>query len=820
MRNKILKMIFFSLISLMSVTVCLADNPIVQTSFTADPAPMVYEDRLYVYTSHDEDVTVNNFYTMNDWHLYSTVDMVNWTDHGTPASLNTFSWSTDNAWAPQAVPRNGKIYLYVPINNNTGAKIGVAVSDNPISGFRDAIGREIAQSGSMAIDPTVFIDNDGQAYLFWGNGNLRMVRLNSDMISTTGSVTSNIPLQGFIEGPWFYRRGSLYYMVYAGSGEKISYATSNAPTGPWNYKGDVFGNPSIGTNHPGVVDYKGHSYFFYHNGALSGNDSFKRSVCVEEFTYGADGSIPRLNMTSNGPEGIATLDPYQQVEAETIAWSSGLKTEVCTDNGGGMNVTSINNGDYIKVRDVDFRSGISSFDARVSSSGSNANIELRLDSQNGTLLGTCDVSGASSWTTKTCSVSGANGTHDLFLKFTGGSGNLFKFNWWKFSEDGTPGPTAVPTAEPTPTPTRVPGSIYIACGSTSAVDNFEPDDYFSGGDTYNNSNTIDVSGITTDTPPAALFNNERYGAMSYTIPGFTSGSSYIVTLYFAETYLTSSGERVFNVSINGTTALSNFDIYAAAGGQDIAIARELTTTADSSGQIVIEFTVGTENPKINGISILPGSEPTTGPTPVPTNPPGDCNVSFDPQNSIQSLDSTFQIGVTVNSGSQELAAYGFTITYDSAILSAADVEEGADGFLAAANTGNPGEIVASGFDASGTGPGSNLQVLVITFNAIAEGTSPLGLSVDQLVDSATNTIGTACGNSGSIEVSDTGLPGDTNGDGVVDIIDALLLAQYYVDLDPADFIAANADVNCDGSIDIVDALLIAQYYVELISEFC
>jgi arabinoxylan arabinofuranohydrolase len=101
-----------------------ADNPIVQTSFTADPAPMVYQDRLYLYTSHDENVTVSNFYTMNDWHLYSTVDMVNWTDHGTPASLKTFSWSTDNAWAPQGIARNGKIYLYVPINNNTGAKIG------------------------------------------------------------------------------------------------------------------------------------------------------------------------------------------------------------------------------------------------------------------------------------------------------------------------------------------------------------------------------------------------------------------------------------------------------------------------------------------------------------------------------------------------------------------------------------------------------------------------------------------------------------------------------------------------------------------------
>ncbi len=420
-------------IVVMLPTPCLGDNPIVQTNFTADPAPMVYDGRLYLYTSHDEDVTINNFFTMNEWRLYSTIDMVNWTDHGSPASLETFSWSTDNAWAPQAVERDGTFYLYVPINNNTGAKIGVCTSTNPWGPFTDPIGRALAQEGAMAIDPTVFVDDDGQAYLYWGNGNLRFVRLNSDMISTSGNVTSNVDMQGFTEGPWFYKRESLYYLVYAGSGEKISYATSNSPEGPWTFKGDIMGNPSIGTNHPGVVDYKGHSYLFYHNGALSHNDSFKRSVCVEEFTYGADGSIPRIEMTDNGPSAVATLNPFEQVEAETIANSSGLKTEVCTDTGGGMNVTNIHDGDYIKVKDVDFLDGVTSFDARVSSAGGTAQIELHLDSESGPSIGTCDVSGASEWTTKTCPVSGEGGTHDLYLKFKGGGGELFKFNWWKFT---------------------------------------------------------------------------------------------------------------------------------------------------------------------------------------------------------------------------------------------------------------------------------------------------------------------------------------------------------------------------------------------------
>jgi hypothetical protein len=186
------------------------------------------------------------------------------------------------------------------------------------------------------------------------------------------------------------------------------------------------------TNHPGVVEYKGRNYFFYHDSSLPGGNNYKRSVRVQEFKYANDGSIPKLAMTGEGPEGIARLNPFMQVEAETIAFSSGVKTENCSDTGGGQNVTQISSGDYIKVKNVNFGSGAAAFAARVSSSASNAKIELRLDSRTGTLLGTCDVSGRSAWTTVTCPASAATGTHDLFLVFTGSGDNLFKFNWWKF----------------------------------------------------------------------------------------------------------------------------------------------------------------------------------------------------------------------------------------------------------------------------------------------------------------------------------------------------------------------------------------------------
>ena len=436
-----------------------ADNPIVQTNYTADPAPMVHGGRLYVYTGHDEDTTVNNFFTMNEWRVYSTTDVVNWTDHGSPLRYSNFSWAKGDAWAGQCIPRNGKFYYYVPMTQKNGAMaIGVGVSNSPTGPFTDALGKPLVTTGTGDIDPTVFIDDDGQAYLYWGNPNLWYVRLNQDMLSYTGSpVQVSLTTAGFgtrkdtsrpssyEEGPWFYKRDGRYYLVYPANGipEQISYSTSTGPTGPWTFRSVIM--PAAGasfTNHQGIVDFNGSSYFFYHNGALPGGGGYKRSVAVERFSYNADGTIPTIGMSTGGPPSNGNLNPYVTTEAETIAWESGIETEVCSE--GGMDVTSINNGDYIKVKAVNFGTGAVSFDARVASASSGGSIELRLDSQTGTLVGTCAVTGtggAQTWATKSCTVSGATGIHDLYLKFTGGSGELFKFNWWKFTpRDPLPDP--------------------------------------------------------------------------------------------------------------------------------------------------------------------------------------------------------------------------------------------------------------------------------------------------------------------------------------------------------------------------------------------
>ena len=435
-----------------------AQNPIVQTNYTADPAPMVHNGTVYLYTSHDEDVTVKNFFTMNDWLCYSSTDMVNWTDHGVVLSYKDFEWSRGDAWAGQCIYRNGKFYYYLPVNQkNGGNAIGVAVSDSPTGPFKDALGEPLLV-GYGYIDPTVYIDDDGQAYLYWGNPNLWHVKLNEDMISydkSYGVVKEDLKDENFgyrskkidnrtaayEEGPWLFKRNSLYYMLYPAGGvpEHLAYSTSKSIAGPWTY-GDtimhVIKNKGAFTNHPGFIELNGQPYLFYHDGGLPGGGGFKRSVSIEPFNFNADGSIPLIHPTKEGvTKSTANLNPFARVEAETIAWSEGLKT--AKDTKTGVYVTKINNGDYIKVRSVDFGEGAKKFEASVASNTQGGKIEIRVGSATGTLLGTCLVKptgGATAWTVSACKTKKMKGLHDIYFVFKGGEGELFNFDWWSFKK--------------------------------------------------------------------------------------------------------------------------------------------------------------------------------------------------------------------------------------------------------------------------------------------------------------------------------------------------------------------------------------------------
>ena len=436
-----------------------AQNPFVQTWFTSDPAPMVHDGTMYVYTGHDEDRA--DFFWMQEWRVYSTRDMVNWTDHGSPLALESFSWADDRAWASQCIERDGKFYWYICAHSrlSKGMAIGVAVGDSPTGPFRDAIGKPLFENGSWDhIDPTVFIDDDGQAWLYWGNPRVYYLKLNRDMISYEGEL-GMLPMteeafgspamdkrekgrkykDSYVEGPWITKRKGVYQLLYAAGGvpEHISYSTAPSPTGPWTYAGEIMPLSDTGsfTNHCGVADYKGHSYFFYHTGKLPGGGGFGRSVAVEEFNYNADGSFPTILPTADGVKPVDVFSPYRRVEAETMAFSSGVKSEQNAETG--VYVSDIHNGDYIKLQAVDFGQRIPrTFTARVASALRGGTIELHTDSVAGPMLVRLRVPHTGrweKWQTLTADLTAiATGVHDLYLVFKGRKGpKLFNFDWWE-----------------------------------------------------------------------------------------------------------------------------------------------------------------------------------------------------------------------------------------------------------------------------------------------------------------------------------------------------------------------------------------------------
>lgn len=456
--NSVFKMLTVSA-AVAAVTSAAAQNPIVQTCYTTDPAPMVHDGRLYVYTGHDEDRA--DFFWMQEWRVYSTEDMVNWTDHGSPLAIESFEWADDRAWAAQCVERNGKFYWYVCLHSklSNAMAIGVAVGDSPTGPFKDAIGKPLYDGSWDFIDPTVFIDDDGRAYLYWGNPNIYYAELNEDMVSLKGEVRKldqtvesfgapnpEARVKGekyvdtYTEGPWFYRRGGNYYLLYAAGGvpEHIAYSMSDSPTGPWRYVGEIMPLQDTGsfTNHCGVIDYKGNSYFFYHTGKLPGGGGFGRSVAVEQFRYNDDGTFPIINATAEGVAPIGTLDPYRRVEAETIAFSSGVKSEPNAKTG--VYVSETHDGDWIKVREVDFGTeGPDELRVAAASALRGGRIEVRLDSVDGRLISTVEIPTTGGWerwnTFKADVEEGVTGVHDLYFVFKGRKGcKLFNLNWWRF----------------------------------------------------------------------------------------------------------------------------------------------------------------------------------------------------------------------------------------------------------------------------------------------------------------------------------------------------------------------------------------------------
>lgn len=287
-------------------------NPIITHEFTADPAAMVSNGTVYLYTGHDEAPKGRASYVMHDWRCFSSTDMVNWTEHASPLNVKDFAWAKDDAWASQVIERNHKFYWYAAVSHGTihGKAIGVAVSDSPTGPFKDARGSALITNDMTTdtkiswddIDPTVFIDDNGQAYLMWGNTVCYYAKLKANMTELDGPIKT-IKLPNYTEAPWLHKHNGWYYLSYSYQfPEKTAYAMSRSVEGPWEYKGilnELAGNSN--TNHHAIIDFKGKSYFIYHNGALAADaGSFHRSVCIDYLYYNPDGTIKRVIMTSEG----------------------------------------------------------------------------------------------------------------------------------------------------------------------------------------------------------------------------------------------------------------------------------------------------------------------------------------------------------------------------------------------------------------------------------------------------------------------------------------------------------------------------------------
>ena len=274
-----------------------AQNPILP-DFYADPSARVFGDTLYVYPSHDA-AGARNWKQMVDWHVFSTTDMKTWTDHGVAFSLKDISWAKEEAWAPDCIACNGQYYFYFP----AGGQVGVAVSASPVGPFKDALGHPLVRKDEAGIhytiDPNIFIDDDGQAYLYVGGGRkLGVVKLRQDMITRDGPF-QRVEMPGYYEGIWVHKRGAFYYASYPtrpegknSSANVMVYSMAKSPLGPWVFKGPIIDNHSQNI-HGSIVEFKGRWYLFDH---VEGPSHWERRVCVQPLFYNEDGTIKPMQM--------------------------------------------------------------------------------------------------------------------------------------------------------------------------------------------------------------------------------------------------------------------------------------------------------------------------------------------------------------------------------------------------------------------------------------------------------------------------------------------------------------------------------------------
>jgi hypothetical protein len=418
---------------------CFGANPFITSIYTADPSAHVWPDgRLYVYPSRDMDPP-RGCDLMDQYHVFSSGDMVNWRDEGEILRASQVSWGRKEGgfmWAPDCAFKNGTYYYYFPHPSETKWndtwKIGVATSTKPASDFK--VGAYIEGLGGFAmIDPAVLMDDDGQAYIYFGGGGkCSGGRLKASMIEVEGTIQPMTGLEDFHEATWVFKRKGLYYLTYADNhprNNQMRYATSTNALGPWTYQGVYLQPTDCDTTHGSVVEFKGQWYQFYHNCNLSGQGNL-RSICVDKLFFNDDGTIQMVQQTKTSVPSVGPAPaPCQELvkyDVEDASLGGSATIEGDSEAAGGKSAQNLHLEDsYLQWYNVSGgkNGGRATIDIYYASEDK-AKLKLIVNGDDYSFVNTPATGGWSSYTGHSSfTVPLAAGKSNV-LKFVGGNGGV------------------------------------------------------------------------------------------------------------------------------------------------------------------------------------------------------------------------------------------------------------------------------------------------------------------------------------------------------------------------------------------------------------
>ncbi len=424
-----------------------AQNPIIRDQFSADPTARVFNGKVYLYPSHDilgkEGQGRPNWFCMEDYHVFSSENLTDWTDHGMIVSQTSVPWANPKGfsmWAPDCVERNGKYYFYFPTAPDStygkGFAIGVAVSDKPEGPY---FPQPTPIKNVHGIDPNVFIDKDGQAYLYWSGGNIYGAKLQNNMLELASepAILNDLPKKGLKEGPFLFERNGVYYLTYPHVQDKtecLEYAIGNSPLGPFKVTGVIMDESPTGcwTNHHSFVNYKNHWYLFYHHNDYSPKFDKNRSVRIDSMFFNTDGTIQKVIPTLRGV-GLTAASSKIQIDRYSAISKNGASIEFLdsTNTFTGWKTILKAQDAWIKYNSVVFNKGKFKSLEVMAQSANGGTIEIHLDKVDGPILSEVKIPKCESWTTVNAKISKPQtGVHHLVVVLKGN--NPVEIDWLRF----------------------------------------------------------------------------------------------------------------------------------------------------------------------------------------------------------------------------------------------------------------------------------------------------------------------------------------------------------------------------------------------------